>query len=193
MLVFEQIRRARRLDAEVSVRGLGRRFVVHRRTVREALSSALPAPRKTAVRRSPVMDRWGPIVDGWLVDDRDVSRKQRHTARRVWERLVDEHDADVAESTIRQYVRAAKPRLGLVTAEVMIPQSHPLGAEAEVDWGDVRFVLDGVLTAGSLFVMRLSASAKTFRRVYLSESQDVFLDAHVRAFEFFGGVPTRVR
>jgi Mu transposase, C-terminal domain len=54
-------------------------------------------------------------------------------------------------------------------------------------------VLDGVLTVGSLFVMRLSASAKTFRRVYLSESQDVFLDAHVRAFEFFGGVPGRVR
>ena len=193
MLVFEQIRRARRLDPEVSVRELARRFGVHRRTVREALSSAVPSPRKTSARPSPVMDQWGPIVDGWLVADKEVPRKQRHTARRIWERLVDEHGAEVAESTIRQYVRAAKPRLGLVTGEVMVPQTHPLGAEAEVDWGDVRFVLDGVLTVGSLFVMRLSASAKTFRRVYLSESQDVFLDAHVRAFEYFGGVPARVR
>jgi transposase len=192
-LVFEQIRRARRLDPEVSVRELARRFGVHRRTMREALASAVPAPRKKPERPSPVMDRWGPIVNGWLITDKDVPRKQRHTARRVWERLVDEHDAAVAESTIRQYVRAAKPRLGLATAEVMVPQTHPLGAEAEVDWGDVRFVLDGVLTVGSLFVMRLSASAKTFRRVYLSESQDVFLDAHVRGFEFFGGVPGRVR
>lgn len=193
MLVFEQIRRARRLDPDVSVRELARRFGVHRRTVREALSSAVPAPRKAPERPSPVMDRWGPIVDGWLVADKEVPRKQRHTARRIWERLVDEHDAEVAESTIRQYVRAAKPRLGIATAEVMVPQTHPLGAEAEVDWGDVRFVLDGVLTVGSLFVMRLSASAKTFRRVYLSEAQEVFLDAHVRAFEFFGGVPGRVR
>jgi hypothetical protein len=120
----------------VSVRELARRFGVHRRTVREALASAVPAPRKLPVRPSPVMDRWGPIVDGWLVVDRDVPRKQRHTARRVWERLVDEHDAGVAESTIRQYVRAAKPRLGLATGEVMVPQSHPLGAEGEVDWGD---------------------------------------------------------
>lgn len=85
-----------------------------------------------------------------------------------------------------------EPQLELVTGEVMVPQTHPLGAGAEVDWGDVRFVLDGGLMVGSLFVMRLSASAQTFRPVYLSESQDVFLDAHVRAFEFFGGVPGRV-
>jgi transposase len=193
VVLFEQIRRARRLDPDVSVRALSRRFNVHRRTVREALSSAVPTPRKQPARPSPVMGRWGPVIDEWLVADRDAPRKQRHTARRIWERLVAEHDAQVAESTVREYVRGARPRLGLAEAEVMVPQVHPLGAEAEVDWGDVSFVLGGVSTVGSLFVMRLSASAKTFRRVYLSEGQEVFLDAHVRAFEFFGGVPERVR
>lgn len=54
-------------------------------------------------------------------------------------------------------------------------------------------MLEGQLVAGCLFVMRLSASGKTFRRAYVNEAQDSFLDAHVRAFEFFGGVPGRVR
>lgn len=128
VVLFEQVRRARRLDPEVSVRELARRFGVHRRTVREALVSAVPTPRKPTVRPSPGMDRWGPIVDGWLLADRDLPRKQRHTARRIWERLVDKHDADVAELTIRQYVRAAKPRLGLAGGEVMVPQSQSTGS-----------------------------------------------------------------
>ena len=191
--LFEQIRRAQRLDPDVSIRALAARFGTHRRTVREALETARPAPRKTPVRPAPVLDQWKPLIDGWLVADRQAPRKQRHTARRIWERLVDEHGAVLSESAVRHYVPKAKERLGLAAVEVMVPQTHPLGAEAEVDWGEARFVLEGQLVAGCLFVMRLSASGKTFRRAYVNEAQDSFLDAHVRAFEFFGGVPGRVR
>jgi hypothetical protein len=77
--------------------------------------------------------------------------------------------------------------------EVMVPQTHPLGAEAEVDFGNVSFYLGGLLTEGWMFLMRLSASGRGFHRVYLNQAQQVFLDGHVRALEHFGAVPRRIR
>ncbi|HVF13094.1 MAG TPA: hypothetical protein VM942_00775, partial [Acidimicrobiales bacterium] len=95
-----------------------------------------------------------------VVADRDVPKKQRHTSRRVWQRLVDEHGADVGESTVRRYVADARRRQPIVLREVMVPQHHPLGQEAEVDFGSVSFYLNGLLTEGWMFVMRLSASGR---------------------------------
>lgn len=193
VVLFEQIRRTRRDEPDVSVRELARRFGTHRRTVREALVSAVPAPRKPVERVSPVLDEWKPTIDEWLAADREMPRKQRHTARRVWQRLVAEHNAQVGESTVRRYVADAKRRLPPVLVEVKVPQTHPLGAEAEVDFGQVSFFLDGLLTEGWMFVFRLSASGKAFHRVYLNQAQQAFLDGHVRAFAHMGGVPARVR
>src|SRR5215217_3950045 len=190
--LFEQIRRARRVDPAVSIRELGRRFGVHRRTVREALASAVPAPRKSVVRPAPVLEPWKPTIDAWLEADREAPRKQRHTARRVWQRLVDEHQAQVGESTVRRYVAEVRRRQPVVLVEVKVPQWHPPGAEGEVDFGQLAFYLDGVLTEGWMFVFRLSASGKGFHRVYLNQAQQAFLDGHVRAFEHVGGVPGEV-
>ena len=79
--LFEQIRRARRVDPSVSIHELSRRFETHRRTVREALVSAVPVPRKAVVGRPcPVMGPWMAIIDQWLTDDLTAPRKQRHTA-----------------------------------------------------------------------------------------------------------------
>ena len=91
--LYEQIRRVDERE-KLSIRALSRRFGVHRRDVRAALASAVPAPRKTPERPAPKMDRFKAIIDGWLEADRSLPRKQRHTARRVWQRLVAEHDAD---------------------------------------------------------------------------------------------------
>ena len=77
--------------------------------------------------------------------------------------------------------------------EVMVPQHHPLGAEAEVDFGTASVYLAGVLVEVSMFVMRLSASGRGYARAYLNEAQEVFLDGHVQGFEHFGGVPGRIR
>jgi transposase len=191
--LFEQIRRARRRDPAVSIRELALRFGTHRRTVRDALECAVPAPRKEVTRPSPVLERWKPVIDGWLEADREVPRKQRHTARRIWQRLVAEHDAEIGESTVRRYVGEARRRHPMVLAEVMVPQSHPLGVEAEVDFGRVRAVVGGVETDAWMFVMRLSGCGRGFHRVYRNEAQQAFLDGHVRAFEHFGGVVARVR
>jgi transposase len=190
--LYEQIRMAHDRD-ELSIRELARRFKVHRRAVREALASPFPAPRKAAERSAPVLGPWTATIDQWLADDVGVPRKQRHTARRVWQRLVDEHQAEVSESSVRRYVAKVKGRRPIPAAEVMVPQTHPLGYESEVDFGNVSFVLDGTVVEAWMFVMRLSASGKGFHRVYANQAQEAFFDGHVRAFDHFGGVPERVR
>ena len=194
MALYEEIRRAHAHE-QVSIRELARRFRVHRRDVRAALASPIPAPRKQpeVPKPSPKLDEWKPLIDRWLADDEHVPRKQRHTARRVWQRLVLEHGADIGESTVRRYVKTVKDARSTPVSEVMIVQDHPLGGEAEVDFGVVHVWLDGELVKLSLFVMRLSASGRSFARAYLNEASEVFLDGHVRAFNHFGGVPERVR
>lgn len=190
--LYEQIRKARERE-KLSIRALADRFHVHRRDVRQALSSAVPPPRKPLVRPAPVLGPWKATVDGWLEADKTAPRKQRHTARRVWQRLFEEHGVEVGESTVRHYVAEVRRRQAVPLIEVMIPQHHPLGEESEVDFGSIHVYVAGVLTELPLFLMRSSASGKGFTRAYLNECQAVFLDGHVRGFEHFGGVPDRIR
>jgi len=191
--VYEQIRRVHEWEGS-SIRELSRRFGVHRRDVRAALESAVPAPRKAVgPKPAPVLDWWKPLIDRWLEEDKTAPRKQRHTARRVWQRLVEEQRAVVGESTVRRYVAEVRARQEFPLVEITVPQRHPLGEEAEVDFGDVSVYVDGMLVELKLFIMRLSASGRGFARAYLNEAQEVFLDGHVRAFEHFGGTPARIR
>lgn len=192
MTLFEQIRKAHERE-QLSVRELARRFHVHRRDVRQALASAVPPERKRPARAAPSLDWWKPMIDGWLEADRTAPRKQRHTARRVWQRLSEEHGAVVGESTVRRYVAEVRRRMDVALVEVMVPQQHPLGEEAEVDFGTASVYLAGMLVDVSMFIMRLSASGRGYARAYLNEAQEVFLDGHVRAFEHYGGVPNRIR
>lgn len=192
MALYEQIRRVHAREG-LSIRELARRFGVHRREVRAALVSAVPEPRKVPKRDAPKLDPFKPIIDAWLEADLAAPRKQRHTGRRVWQRLVAEHHADLGESTVRRYVAEVRARQQTPLAEVNVPQHHPLGAESEVDFGSIHVYLNGVLIELAMFVMRLSASGRGYVRAYLNEAQEAFLDGHVRAFEHFGGVPDRVR
>ena len=103
---FERIRRDAR-DEGMSIRALADKHRVHRRTVRQALAEATPPTRKTPVREAPVLGRYEATIRRWLVEDLDAPRKQRHTARRVWQRLIDEEGASVAESSVRALVARA--------------------------------------------------------------------------------------
>jgi transposase len=190
--LYEQIRKTRERDG-ASIHELSRRFHVHRRDVRSALASAVPTARKTPKRPAPVLDRWKPVIDAWLEADRAAPRKQRHTGRRVWQRLVEEHQAQVGESTVRRYVAEVRRLQEIPMAEVMVPQIHVLGEEAEVDFGTISAYVAGILVELQIFIMRLSASGRAYPRAYLNEAQEVFLDGHVRAFDHFGGVPGRIR
>lgn len=191
--LFEQIRRDRRVE-ELSIRELADKHRVHRRTVRQALASSVPPPRRAYPRRQrPAIDPWVSIIDSWLVTDREVPRKQRHTARRVWQRLVAEHGATLAEVTVSRYVARRRVELGLDRVEVAVPQTHPPGAEAEVDFGEFYATVAGVWVKLWMFVMRLSHSGKAFHVAFATQAQEAFLEGHVLAFEHFGSVPGRIR
>jgi len=186
--LFEGTRRDKREEG-LTVRALARRHKVHRRTVRQALASALPPPRIVPPRPAPVMGPLRPIIRAWLVADREAPRKQRHTARRVWQRLIEEHAAPVAESTVRQYVRALRAELGSGLGQVTIVACHPPGEEAEVDFGEATVILAGEPTKVHLFHLRLSHSGKGVTLGFLAQEQTAFLEGHVIAFEHLGGIP----
>lgn len=188
--LFEEIRRERREGA--SIRGLADVYGVHRRTVRQAIDDAVPPPRKTPQRDAPVLGPWRDTIRGWLVADLKVPRKQRHTARRVWERLVGEHGVQIGESTVRRFVAEVKAEL-VKAPMVAVPQSHRLGAEAEADFGEFYAWLDGTWTRLWLFVMRLSASGKAFHQVFGNQCGESFYEGHNLAFTSFGGVPSTIR
>ena len=191
--LFEKIRRDRRLD-EPSIRELADRHGVHRRTVRQALADAVPPPRKVyPVRPRPAIDPWVEVIDAWLLADKEAPRKQRHTARRIWQRLVSEHQATLSEVTVSRYVARRRVELGLLTHEVAISQTHLAGAEAEVDFGEFYATIAGLVVKCWMFVMRLSHSAKAFHVAFATQAQEAFLEGHVLAFEYFGGVPGRIR
>jgi transposase len=190
--LFERIRHDKREEG-LTVRALSRRHRVHRRTVRQALASALPPPRAVPARTAPVMDPWKPTIRAWLVADRTAPRKQRHTARRVWQRLLEEHGVVVAESTVRAYVRGLRAELGSGIGQVTIVATHGPGEEAEVDFGEATIILAGEPLTVQLFHLRLSCSGKGTTLASLAPDQTAFLEGHALAFERLGGIPARIR
>jgi transposase len=194
--LFEQIRIAAR-DQKLSKRALAKRFKVHRRDVSAALASPEPPKRKEGSWPSPLT---GPHHD-WMRDllrvDITAPAKQRHTAKRIRDRLAAEHGVLIGESTCRAVV--AKLRAEIAADEtsqarvVFVPQTRLPGAEAEVDWGKFTAVIGGVSVTVSLFSMWLAFSSRGFHRAYVNEAQESFTDADVRAFRHFGGVPRMIR
>jgi transposase len=191
--LFEEIRVDHRREG-LSIRELAERHRVHRRTVRQALASAVPPPRKEyAPRGRPAIDPFRDVIDAWLIGDTRVPKKQQHTARRIWQRLVAEHGAVVSEVTVSRFVAVRRRELGLDKVEVFVPQDHVPGAEAEVDFGEFHIRLRGQDVKVWMFAMRLSASGKAFHYGFANQAQEAFLEGHVRALEYLGGVPSRIR
>lgn len=185
---FERIRRDAR-DEGLSIRALAAKHRVHRRTVRAALADAVPPPRKSPERAAPVLGPHEATVRRWLVEDLEAPKKQRHTARRVWQRLIEEEAVVVAESSVRNLVARLRVEIAGEHREVMVPQTHLPAEEAEVDFGEFRASIAGVVVKLFMFCLRLSHSGKAVHIAYANQSQESFLDGHVRAFEALGGVP----
>jgi transposase len=184
---FEQIRRDRDREG-LSIRALAERHGVHRRAVRQALAAPVPpVKRRPAGRPAPKLGPYRGLIDSWLDGDRDAPRKQRHTAKRIWERLRDEHAADVAERTVREYVHDRRAERG-EGVQAFVPQVHGAGVEAEVDWGEAQVAMAGSAARVYLFHMRACHSGAAFAMAFPHCSQQAFLEAHVHAFDWFGGV-----
>jgi hypothetical protein len=179
---------------QMPVRALARKYDVHRRTVRQAIASPVPPDRKTPERAATVPDGVRELIDGMLREDLAVPRKQRHTARRVFERLCDEHGARVSYSYVARYVQrrrgeiVAADRARAEGLAGFVPQVKEPGAEAEADFGDVTVCLAGEPARCCMLAFRLSCSGRACHRVYASQAQEAFLEGHVAAFEAIGGV-----
>jgi transposase len=191
--LFEQIRRDRDRDG-LSIRALAEKHGVHRRTVRQALESAVPpVKRRPQSRPAPKLGEFRGLIDEWLIADQLEPRKQRHTAKRIWQRLLDEHGVEVGETTVRDHVRKRRRELGLTVGQVFIPQVHAPARTVEVDWGEAEVELGGARTKVHLFHMRSCFSGAAFTMASPVETQQAFLEGHALAFDWFGGVFAEVR
>lgn len=186
--LYEQIRREYEFGAG-SVLGVARKLGVHRRMVREAVRNAVPAQRKKTERPAVKMGAAVSLVEVILELDRRAPRKQRHTARRIYERIRAEiPGCTPAERTVRQYVERRKRELGMAEHETFVPQSYDWGAEAQVDWYEAYADIDGERVKLQVFSMRSMASGAAFHRAYPCATQQAFLEAHELAFAYFEGV-----
>jgi transposase len=188
---FEEIRREFN-HGSGSVRGVAEKLCVHRRTVRQALSNAVPPAAKERGRQRPVLSELAPFIDAVLEADVQAPRKQRHTAHRIWVRVRNELGSTVAESTIRQYVRQRKDQLQLSRRETYVLQQYLPGQEGQVDWYEAHVDLGADTMAErtlvQVFSMRAMYSGAAFHIAFPHATQQAFLEAHEAAFGYFGGV-----
>lgn len=184
---YEYIRTAHRVYGK-GMRQIARETGHDRKTIRKVLRGE---PGGYGQRRSQPYPALGPYlerIDSWLEGDKEAPKKQRHTATRIYHRLVSEAGFEGGETTVRQYVRQAKVRLGIGSNPAFIPLEPDCGKEAEADWGGAVAIIGGEETRIKFFCMRSKYSGKHFVRCYPCERQTAFLDAHMQAFSFFGGV-----
>src|SRR3954471_21854179 len=184
---WAEIRRRVLVDG-LSKRAACRAYDIHWDTLTKILGHPEPPGyRRTAPRPRPKLDPFLGVIHQILEDDRKAPKKQRHTARRIFERLRDEHGYQGGLSIVKEAVAAWRAR----SAEVFIPLAHPPG-EAQVDFGEAEIILDGQAAKVALFVITLPYSDALFVSAFPRECTEAFLEGHVRAFTFFGGVPRRI-
>lgn len=159
-----------------------------RNTIKKAIRGEPWGYKERSHQPFPVLDKYLTVIDGWLTGDKCSPKKQRHTARRVYNRLVEEHGYQGSEPTVRRYVRFAKLALGIDTPCAFIPCDPEAGHEGEADWGTATAILAGEAIRLKFFCMRSKYSGKHFVRFYICERQQAFFDAHIHAFSFFGGI-----
>lgn len=172
----------------MSQRAAAKQFNISRDSVAKMLSySAPPGYRRQATVRRPKLDGFISIIDGWLEEDRSAPRKQRHTAKRVFDRLREEHGFTGGYTIIKDYVREHERR----HQEMFVPLAHPPG-QAQADFGEAMVVIGGVEQKAHFFAFDLPHSDAGYVRAYPAAVAEAWVDGHVHAFAFFGAVPQSI-
>lgn len=190
--LFEAIRKDF-FNEKKSIRQIAREMNIHRRQVRQAINSAIPPERKSSGRNCPVLTVFfKQIINQWLEEDLQSPRKQKHTGKRVYERLITEHGFVGSEITVRIYVYQKRKELGSYK-KAFVPQVHMPGEEAEVDWYEAMVDFPSGREKVYIFQMRACYSGKEFHMSFSHQNQQAFLDGHVAALNYFGGVFASIR
>ena len=185
--LYLRVRLACHVDG-LSQREAASRFGIARETVRKMLRhSEPPGYRRRQPPKRPKLAPFTDIIDRILEEDRTVHRKQHHTAKRIFERLRDEHGFTGKETIVKDYVRERRLR----RREMFVPLSHPPG-HAQADFGEADAIIAGVKYRAHFFVMTLPHSDACFVAAYPAATTEAWLDGHNRAFVFFGGVPQSI-
>ena len=186
--MYKEIRQ-RKLKGE-SQRGIARAMGISRHTVKRYWEGAkLPGEKIERPREPSVLTpEVTAFIAACLKSDEDSPDKQRHTAKRIYDRLVDEMGFTGGESTVRSYVRTVKEK-GL---EAFVPLAFAPGEAMQIDWGEATVYVDGEKMVANLFCARLCHSSAPFVRAYRRQNSESFQDALVHTFEYFGGVPRQV-
>jgi transposase len=185
--IYGRVRRAVRVEGR-SQRAVAREFGLSRETVRKMPQFAVPPgyQRQQPIRR-PKLGPWLGVIDAILEDDKQRPAKQRHTAKRIFERLREEHGFTGGYTIVKDYVRSVE----LHSREVFIPLTHAPG-EVQADFGEALVVIAGVEQKAHYLAMDLPHSDDCFVMAFPAETTEAFLEGHVRAFAYFGAVPTRI-
>jgi transposase len=178
---------------DILVDGMSRRaackkYNLNFRTIQKILPHAEPPGYcQTAARGKLKIEPYLPIIHEILEADTKAHKKQRHTGKRIFDRLCSEHGYSGGITIVRDAIRRWKRR----TAEVFMPLSHPPG-EAQFDFGEAWAIYRNREIKVMFCVMSLPYSDAFFCQAFPRECTETFQAGHVRAFEFFGGVPRRI-
>ena len=182
--LYRQVRQAHALK-NMSIREISRVFGLHRDTIRKMLRySVPPGYQRNTPPRKPKLSPFIGIMDSCLKDDKNKPKKQRHTAKRIFERIRDEHGYTGGYTIVKDYVREQLLR----SREMFVPLSHPPG-HGQADFGEALFFIGGVELKAHYFCVDLPHSDDLFVKVYPAETMEAFCDGHNSAFSYFGGVP----
>ena len=183
--MYARVRRACRVEG-MSTREASRVFGLDRKTVRKMLSfSVPPGYRRGKPPRRPKLGPFTGIIDRILEDDRTSHHKQRHTAKRIFDRLRDEYGFTGGYTIVKDYVRERRSR------EMFVPLVHSPG-HAQADFGEAMAVIGGVARKVHFLAFDLPHSDACFVKAYPAETTEAFCDGHNAAVAFFGGVPRSI-
>lgn len=187
MELYAAVRRAVYVEG-ISEREASKRFGIARKTVHKMLGYSAPPgyQRKQPITR-PKLEAFLGVIDQILEADKQQIRKQRHTSKRIFERLKQEHGYAGGYTVVKDYVREQSLR----QKEMFVPLVHPPG-HAQVDFGEADIVRNGQVERAHFLAMNLPQSDDAFVMAFPAETTEAFAEGHNQAFAYFGGVPQSI-
>jgi transposase len=191
MDMIYEIRR-RYLVQRQTVTDIAKDMGLSRPTVRKHLLTTEEPKYTRAHSPAPRLDPFKAQLKEWLMEDAKLARARRRTGHRLFEGLQTIGYGGAYDSVQRFVRRWKSSNQGPKLTEAFVPLQFLPGDACQFDWSQEQVELGGVLQKIKVAHFRLSYSRQMFVVAYPRETQEMVLDAHSRAFAFFGGVPARM-